>query len=260
MRPSERGPPVVLEFDAVVRPERDHAALRAAGELHGPRLLLRDLVRLHGRPRPERRGGEVEHHGRILLRDRSAVLRVLLQRNLLYYGAPCRKLELHVVAFERHDALGHGGQLWRRRGLLGRGLGAFTGGLLRSRFGRGRRLGLRNLVCGGDCGLLGQVLLTLLGASHFGPHIPRENRAEEKANDLFCLVHRRYILPYLRRPVQSAAGYGRGAEGRERVKTQPCGEFARTARSPPIARANSREVQSPMPKPPFPDSSTVFAR
>ena len=48
--------------------------------------------------------------------------------------------------------------------------------------------------------------------------------------------------------------------GRRRVKTQPEGALARTVRSPPIARANSREVQSPIPNPPLPDCSTVLAR
>lgn len=51
-----------------------------------------------------------------------------------------------------------------------------------------------------------------------------------------------------------------GADGSFSVKTQPFGRFARTLRSPPIARANDRAVQSPMPKPPLPDVSTVRAR
>ena len=40
--------------------------------------------------------------------------------------------------------------------------------------------------------------------------------------------------------------------GRLSVNTHPCGRLAATVRSPPIRRANSRDVQSPMPKPPFP--------
>ena len=50
------------------------------------------------------------------------------------------------------------------------------------------------------------------------------------------------------------------AAGKVNVKMQPRGSFARTDNSPPIARANSRALQSPIPNPPFPDSNTVFAR
>ena len=62
---------------------------------------------------------------------------------------------------------------------------------------------------------------------------------------------------YLKIPLHSPSSLAAGSDS---VKTQPCGLFALTERSPPIERANSRAVQSPMPKPPFPDSRTVLAR
>lgn len=75
----------------------------------------------------------------------------------------------------------------------------------------------------------------------------------------FC-VHRLYDSSFQLPMSTPAAGAASGAAGRASVKTQPLGSLARTESSPSIARANSRAVQRPMPKPPFPDSSTVLAR
>ena len=101
-----------LKLIAVQVHKKDFTRLRTACELDKVALLLgrhlRSLERLDRLARAERRIGEVKDDRRILLGDRPAVLRVLLECDLLDDRAPGRELELHLIVLERHDLLGDG--------------------------------------------------------------------------------------------------------------------------------------------------------